>query len=109
MRIDSSNLNIRVTILSRVEVEEDDGTVTVTWPTVVCSLWAERKPLRGVERFQALEMQNANMMSYLTRFDTRVTPEMRLVDGSAVYHITGVLPQGRKQWLLIDGTEVTGE
>lgn len=75
----------------------DYGEETVTWTDV--PVWAERRDLRGDERWTAQQVMGTQTCVYRIYYRTDLTVEDRLVDGADTYDIHSVVEVGRREGL----------
>ena len=89
----------RVVTLGKKTVSGQDsyGEETVTWTDVI--VWAERRDLRGDERWTAQQVMGKQTCVYRIYYRTDLTVEDRLVDGSDTYDIHSIAEIGRKEGL----------
>lgn len=80
----------RIELQSVTRVSDSQGGYTETWATYA-TVWAEIKPVKGYEKFQA--MQNATPVTHnlVIRYRSGVTTAHRVLFGSRVFHIKEVL------------------
>lgn len=76
---------------------DDYGEETNTWTDV--SVWAERRELRGEERWAAQQVVGTRACFYRVYYRTDLTVEDRLVDGSDTYDIKAINEIGRREGL----------
>lgn len=75
----------------------DYGEETVTWTDV--EVWAERRELRGEERWAAQQVVGTRACIYRIYYRTDLTVEDRLVDGGDTYDIQAINELGRREGL----------
>lgn len=96
MRI--GKLDRRVTIQSLTETQDSAGQPIKAYADLA-TIWAERRDVRGNERFasnQALAMRAA---IFRIRWRTGMTEKMRLIDDGTTYDVTGIAGDRRKGWM----------
>ena len=71
------------------------GEEQYTWTDY--DIWAERRELRGDERYAAEQTLSKVDCRYRIRYREDVTPKDRLVDDERTYQIHAVLPLGRRE------------
>ena len=93
-----------LTIQKKVNSKDNDGATIETWSTrTYC--WGEKRNLNMSERLQASAVESNISARYYVRYDTDISVQDRIVDGSDTYEILGILEIGRKKGLeLIAGT-----
>ena len=63
------------------------------------SVWAQRKDIRGDERWSAQQVNAKIDAVYRIRYQDGITPLDRFVDDTKVYDIHGVIEVGRREGL----------
>ena len=82
-----------------ITIQDNYGEEIKTW-TTIAAVWAERKELRGEERWQALQTVAKIEAIYRIRWMAGLTPVDRLIDTDGrVYDIQAVLEIGRREGL----------
>ncbi len=84
----------RITIQRKGRTEDDAGyPIPNPQPEVVCTVWANREPLRGREFFAADTAQSEITVRYKIRCRKGITPDMQLFDKKEdrTYEIKAVL------------------
>lgn len=61
------------------------------------TVWAEKRPMQGSERFQSQQILAQADFRFLIRHRTDVTPKMRIILDGESYNIEAVTEIGRKQ------------
>ena len=85
-------LRHRVTLQRQVVVQDPmTGVLTYTWATHA-TVWAHIQPLSAREFLQASAVNSEVVARVQIRYLAGVMPSMRLVHGTHVYNIEGVLP-----------------
>jgi len=94
----TGRMNRLVELHLRRETGQDSyGEETQDW--TVCKIWAERRELRGTERFAAQQHIATLDARYFIHHRDDVTTQDRLVDAGQTYDIHAVLPIGRREGL----------
>ena len=91
-------LDRRITIQSFSEVQDASGQPIPTWSTFA-TVWAERKDVRGNERFAAQQEIATRTATFRIRWLSGVNEEMRIVDGNTVWDILGIADNQRQGWM----------
>lgn len=87
-----------VTLYKRTVASLSDyGEEVVTWATE--QVWAERRELRGDERWAAQQVVGTRACRYRIRYRTDLAVDDRLVDGSDTYNVHAIVELGRKEGL----------
>ncbi len=72
-----------------------------TW-TTTRTVWAERMSKTGIERFVTSAEVAETTAAYRIRYASDVRPAWRILDGSELWDITGILPSKQRQrWLIL--------
>lgn len=87
----------RIVLQSKSVTRNSLGEEVVTWGEVA-TVWADCKPIRGREYFDAAQIQQTTDLRVIIRTRDDVTPDMRLVWNTQPYDITAVIP-GTGDWL----------
>jgi SPP1 family predicted phage head-tail adaptor len=88
-----------VTLQRATTTQNDYGEEIPTW-TDLAKVWAERRELRGAERWQAQQTVAKVQVKYFIYYRAGLTPVDRLVDSDGrVYDIHAVLEIGRREGL----------
>ena len=90
-------LDSLITIQSKTTVQDAAGQEIETWAEFA-TVWANRKGVKGSERFVARQELAARAATYRIRWISGVDEQMRVVDGST-YEIKGISGDRRKGWL----------
>jgi SPP1 family predicted phage head-tail adaptor len=88
MRADMRN---KISILSKVNLQNDYGEVTDNWEIIKSNLWASKEPILGNEYFSAKAVQSKVEVKFRTHFISGITDEMRIQEGSEVYEILSAI------------------
>ena len=91
-------LDRRVTLRGKISDANAYGEQIETWIDID-TIWAQRKELRGSERWEAQRVNPMVECKYVIRWRSDVTAKHRLVDGSRDYDIKAVLELGRHEGL----------
>lgn len=91
-RLNAGKLNRRIAFQTFVDGRRDDAGFPLPpeWVTQF-TLSAAREPIRGREYFAAAAAQAENTVRYKVRYDKRIAPSMRIMDGDRIYNIEAVL------------------
>lgn len=104
--MEAGRLRHRVTIEQPSDAQDSStGALTRSWSTLA-TVWAEIAPLSAKE-FIAAQAVDSEVSARITiRYRDDVTAAMRIVYGSTVYNIAGVLPDpvSGKDWLTLPVT-----
>jgi SPP1 family predicted phage head-tail adaptor len=93
----------RITLQRPVATQNDYGEEVITW-TKVTDLWAEKRDLKGLEKWAAQQVAAEKDIRLLIRYRTDVTPVNRILFESREYDIKSVLELGRRESLEITCT-----
>jgi SPP1 family predicted phage head-tail adaptor len=104
----SGTLDRRITILQLVKLSDAMGGFEESY-TTFATVWGNLKPLRATERYATGMTQNTITTRLLIRYRTDITTDMRAVVDGRTYHIRGILPMGRREGVVLECEEVTGE
>ena len=75
------------------------GSNVVTW-VLLCKVWADRRELKGSEKWTAQQIVANISCKYLIRYRDDITPMHRIVDESGrEYDIHSVVELGRREGL----------
>ena len=91
----SGRLDRRLTLQRRTLTENDYGEPVETW-TTLATVWAEKIPVRGAERYAAIQTVAEVDTRFKIRYRTDVSPLDRVVCAGTTYDVKGVLEIGRK-------------
>ena len=92
----AGRLRQRVTLQSKVAVQNDSGEEVITW-TDVATVWASVEPLRGREFVEARRAGAEETTRIVMRYRDGVTPEMRVTWGDHDYDILSVVHVDTRQ------------
>ena len=70
-----------------------------TWTYTDYEVWAERRELRGSERYEASQVVDTFDCKYRIRYREDLSVKDLLVDGSDTFDIVAILPLGRREGL----------
>jgi SPP1 family predicted phage head-tail adaptor len=76
--------------------ENDYGEAVETW-TTLATVWAEKIPVRGSERYAAMQTVAEVDTRFKIRYRTDVSPLDRVVCNGITYDVLGVLEIGRRE------------
>jgi len=74
-------------------ITKSEGIPLESW-TTVATVWAAVADISGKEYFQAQAVQSEVTTRIKIRYKTGITPSMRLLYGSRVFHILSVIDKG---------------
>jgi len=94
----AGNLDRRVTIYKKTVAVNAYGEPVETW-VEIDTIWAQRRELRGTERWEAQRTNPTIECKYIIRWRADVDVKHRLVDGDRDYNIRAVLELGRREGL----------
>ena len=96
----------RVSIQSVTQTTDGQGGYTETWATDV-TVWAYIKPMKAYERMQAQKLETPLSHKVTIRYRSGVTTKHRLLFGSRVFHIKGIInPDEANQFLELTCIEI---
>ena len=98
--MEAGKLDRRIVIERYTEAQDDFGQPIETYEPVD-TVWAEVKPLRGQERFQAQQVSAEAETRFRIRWRNDIDEKMVLVHDGAVYDIKAILEIGRREGLEI--------
>jgi len=93
-------LDRRIVIEKNTPVKDSHADPEPSWSTLA-TVWAEKVPLRGTERFQSQQTLAQADFRFRIRYRSDVTPKHRIRIGTEIYDIISVLEIARKH-----GTEI---
>lgn len=94
----AGDLNERISIESRVEVRNRLNESTYVWATLA-TVFANAKPLRGREFFEAAQVQSEVTVKFTVRYRTDVDNTMSVVWKGDRYGIVAPPIPIRREWL----------
>jgi len=92
----SGRLDRRLTLQRRTLTENDYGEAVETW-TDLATVWAEKIPVRGAERYAAMQTVAEVDTRFKIRYRTDISPLDRVVCAGTTYDVKGVLEIGRRE------------
>ena len=92
----SGRLDRRLTLQRRTLTENDYGEPVETW-TTLATVWAEKIPVRGSERYVAMQTVAEVDTRFKIRYRTDVSPLDRVVCAGITYDVQGVIEIGRRE------------
>lgn len=90
----------RITLKNKTVAGNSYGEPVETWVDMA-TIWAEKKEIRGAERYAAQQLVASVDSIFRIWYRTDVTPALRLVCEDKEYDITGVLEIGCREGLEI--------
>jgi len=93
----AGRLDRLVTVESRAVAQDASGQEIETWSTFAAA-WAERRDMRGIERFAASQELAVRSATFRLRWLDGVDETMRLIDEGTTWNITGISGDRRKDW-----------
>lgn len=100
----AGRLDRRLILQRKTLIENDFGEPTATW-TTIATVWAEKREVRGAERYAASQSVAQIDIKYRIRYRRGLTPLDAFVDEDGrVFDIAAVLEIGRREGLEIHGT-----
>jgi SPP1 family predicted phage head-tail adaptor len=93
-------LDRRITIQRPVATQNTYGEQVISW-VKVADLWAQKRDMKGMERFAAQQVMAQVDTKFVIRYRSDVTPINRLVFEGRNYDIASVLELGRRESLEI--------
>lgn len=94
----AGRMDRQIVIQSAATVQDASGQPIQTWATFA-TVWAERKDIRGNERFAADQKMAKRTATYRMRWLTGVNEQMRITDGGSTYYILGIADNERQGWM----------
>lgn len=85
-----------VTLQRATTTQNDYGEEIATWADIA-KVWAQRKDMRGSERYQAQQQVATLATTYVILYRAGLSPVDRLVDDGRVYDIKGIAEIGRRK------------
>ena len=105
----TGRLDRKILIEQPVEVQDTFGTLATTGWTTFHIAWAEKQPLRGLEKLAADQRRYSAASIWTIRYLDGVTTKMRIVDEYGIkYRITSVKEVGRRHGLEIEAEIMQG-
>jgi SPP1 family predicted phage head-tail adaptor len=96
--MDPGRRDRRITLQRREVVQDAYGQEVETWKDLATT-WAERRNMRGNERWVAQQVNAKIECKYFIPYMDGLTPLHRLIDRDRVYDIVAVLEIGRCELL----------
>jgi SPP1 family predicted phage head-tail adaptor len=85
----AGDLNRRITLQQPVEATDAEGAITVTY-TTLRTVWAAIDALTGNEVFLAGQIEAMRPVTITIRYQSDVSPRLRIAYGSRVFQIRSV-------------------
>ena len=92
----SGRLDRRLTLQRKTATENDYGEPVETW-TTLATVWAEKIPVRGSERYAAMQTVAEVEERFKIRYRTGLTPLDRVICDGITYDVQGVIEIGRRE------------
>lgn len=89
-------LDRRIVIQRNTAAQDTAGEPVESWATL-STVWAQIEPLRGVERWQAEQVNAELELKVRIRYLAGVTPKDRFTLGGETYEIESVMEIGRQE------------
>lgn len=100
--LDAGRLDRRITLQAFTSTTDDYGEVIETW-TDLAEVWAEVRPLRGVERVEAAQLAAQVDTRFTIRYRDDLAPgRHRITYQGRLYNIQAVLELGRREALQLE-------
>ena len=80
----------RVAIQENIQTPDSQGGFTESWGTIA-AVWASIEPVKAYERFQAAQLETPISHKIMLRYRTGVTTAHRILYGTRVFNIKGVI------------------
>lgn len=101
----AASLRHRVTIQNAVSTSDGQGGQTDAWSDLATA-YASIEPLKGYERYQAMQMQTPVTHKIVMRYRAGVTTKSRILFGTRVFWVQEVLNfEERNRFLTIKAIE----
>lgn len=100
----AGRLDRRITLERNTPTQNSSGEEIEAW-SVLATVWAETRPMRGAETFNAQQFLGKTPMTFRIRWSTRVkvlNVEDRIVFDGRQYNILDIREIGRREGLEID-------
>jgi SPP1 family predicted phage head-tail adaptor len=95
----------RLVIQNKVTTSDGQGGSIETWPDGD-TIWASVTPLKGYEKFQAMQMQTPNTHKIMTRYRDDITTASRLTLDGRIFWVKEVVNvEERNRFLQIQAIE----
>ena len=92
----SGRLDRRLTLQRRTLIENDYGEGVETWNDLA-TVWAEKIPVRGFERYAAMQTVAEVEERFKIRYRKDLTPLDRVICDGKTYDVLGVIEIGRRE------------
>ena len=90
----------RYVVIKSVSVSQDSIGQAIETFSTFASVWAERRDIRGSERFEAQQVLPMRISTFRIPWMTGIRENMRLVDSDgSTYQIKGVAEDQRRNWI----------
>jgi SPP1 family predicted phage head-tail adaptor len=93
--MEAGKLRHRVTIQTATSAQDATGYPVKTWGTLA-TVWAMVLPLQGRELVAAQQAQSESTVHIRTRYLSGVTTKDRILFGTRVYEINGIVNPGER-------------
>jgi SPP1 family predicted phage head-tail adaptor len=94
-----SKMDKRVSLQTVTQSTDSQGGYTDSWATTA-TVWASIEPLKGYEKYQAMQMETPITHKVMTRYDSRITTAKRLLYGSRIFNIKEAINEGEQNTFL---------
>jgi len=103
----AGRLRHRVELQSVTRTQDGYGEADESWSTYT-TVWAAIEPLRGQERYLAQQVNSDTEIKVVVRYNSSVDSEDRVLIGSRVLEVVGVINPGeRDEYLELLCREIT--
>jgi len=89
-----------ITLQSYTETQATSGAITKNWAPIA-TVWAEKIPIRGAERFVGSQIVAELEAKYRIRFRSDLTAAKGIIDNEEEFDIQSIIELGRKEGLEI--------
>jgi SPP1 family predicted phage head-tail adaptor len=89
-KVNAGNFNKRLEIQSVIQAADGQGGYTDTW-TSTAKVWGSIEPVKGYEKFQAMQLETQITHRIHIRFRTGITTKHRIVYDKRVFDIKEVI------------------
>jgi SPP1 family predicted phage head-tail adaptor len=97
--MDAGQLRHRVVIQSKARTDDGGGGGSVTWSDVA-TVWANIKPLSGMQRLKAEQVESSVTHTITIRYRSGLDDSMRVTYAGRIFMVTSLIdPDERKAWL----------
>lgn len=97
----AGRMDRRITIQHVTETQNDYGEAEENWKNFV-TCWAEVKPVRGKEFFEADQINARIDTIFRIRWADGISPKMRIIYNEQIYNIYSLVELGRRDGLEIN-------